>query len=409
MRSGKRILQFALVCLGLGQLQTAGQVIEGQRYPAQGRILVRQESVPSTNDSGNATPGMQTPVLGFVSGADLGELRSLLGVPGASALGEPLAVPAGVRSVYFAPGQSYALLAPKAGQFLGLMEFQGADEGAVVSVCAAIPQPDIVAFSPGASTAALYSKAEGRLQVVTGLPDSPQLARVIPKNDLPDEVRFLAVADDGVTLLEGTVHGAIYLLPQLGSPRLLYTAEDLQGMAFAPRTNDLVAFDRAASTAFLLQDVDGGSSYLLLADGMTGLNGTVFLQTSRAGAVIASTNSSTLWEINLQSRQVQDINLPGTPQMLQPLRTSGDYLLFYRTGFPAWILDSNGAAGVVSLVPASAVARRHPKPFPFWTIPGLRADESEQPDLVSQPGFGAGCTETREPTPAPKPPPRVTY
>ena len=245
--------------------------------------------------------------------------------------------------------------------------------------------------------------------MITGLPDSPELTRVIPGSDLPDEVRFLAIADDGVTLLEGTVHNAVYLLPQVGSPRFLHSAGDLEGIAFAPRSNDVVVFDREAGTAFLLQEVNAASSYLLLADGLTGLDGIVFLQTSSASAVIASTNSNNLWEINLRSLQVQNIHLPGMPQMLEPLRTSGDYLLYYRSGLPAWILDSNGGAGVVSLVPASTVPRIHPRPLPLSTTGGSPGDPNEQPDLVSRPGFGAGCTDVREPAPTPKPLPRPAY
>ena len=409
MRSGIRRPLLALLCLGLSQLQAAGQKTEAARHPEQGRIVVHQEAAPTSGDADNAAQGMQTPVLGFASGAEPGELRLLLGIPGASALGEPLAIPAGLRNFFFAPNQSYALLAPLSGGFLGLLTFQGAEGGTAVSICGAIPQPDIVAFSPGSSTAALYSKAEGRLQVITGLPDSPQLARIIPESDLPDEVRYLAVADDGMTLLEGTVHNALYVLPQMGLPRLLYTAGDLQGMAFAPRTGDLVAFDRAAGTAFLLQDVEGASAYLPLADGLSGMDGNVFLETSRAGAVIASTKSSTLWEINLQSFKVQNIRLPGMPQMLQPLRISGDYLLFFRTGLPAWILDSNSSEGGISFVPAGAVPSRHPKPFPFSKIRLLKGDQSEQPDLVSQGSSGAACTGAPEPTPVPQPLPRTSY
>jgi len=408
MRSGIRRPLLALLCLGLSQLPASGQKAEGPRYPAQSQIVVHTEAAPTSDDADNASQGMQTPVLGFVSSAEQGELRLLLGIPGASALGEPLAVPAGLRDLFFAPSQSYALLAPKASGFLGLMTFQGAEAGAVVSICGAIPQPDIVAFSPGASSAALYSRAEGRLQVITGLPDSPQLARVVPESDLPDEVRYLAVADDGVTLLEGTVHNALYVLPQPGLPRLLYTAGDLQGMAFAPRTRDLVAFDRAAATAFLLQDVDGASAYLPLADGLSAMDGNVLLETSRAGAVIASTKSSTLWEINLQSFKVQNIPLPGMPQMLQPLRISGDYLLFFRAGLPAWILDSNSAEGSISFVPAGAAPNRHPKPLPFSTIHVLKDNQSEQPDLVSHGASGAACAGVPEPTPAPAPLPRPT-
>ena len=399
MRSGGRILLFALIGLELGQLPAAGQSTGTQRFPKQGRIAVRQEAATSAE---GAAQGMQAPVLGFVSSAGTGELRALLGIPGASALGAPLAVTAGLLGVYFAPNQSYALLAPKAGNSLGLMTFQGAHEHAIISICGALPQPDIVAFSPGASAAALYSKTEERLQVITGLPDSPHLARVVAASELPDELRFLAVTDDGATLVEGTAQSAVYLLPQLGSPRLLYTAGDLQGMAFAPHSNDLVAFDRARSTAFLLQNVDGASSYLPLADSLTGLDGNVFLETSRAGAVIASTNSTTVWKIDLRSLEVESIHLPGMPQMLEPLRIPGDYLLFYRVGFPAWILDSNGVPGSVSFVPASAAPRRR-TPFPLTAARDLNGDQNEQPESVSQPVSGAGCTGAPEPTPATNP------
>jgi hypothetical protein len=135
----------------------------------------------------------------------------------------------------------------------------------------------------------------------------------------------------------------------------------------------------------------------------------VFLQTSRAGAVIASTKSSTLWEINLQSSKVENIPLPGMPQMLQPLRISGDFLLFFRTGLPGWILDSNSAEGSISFVPAGAAPSKHPGPFPFSTIHLLKDDQSEQPDLISQGASGAACTGTPEPTPAPQPLPRTRY
>ena len=245
--------------------------------------------------------------------------------------------------------------------------------------------------------------------MITGLPQSPDLARVIPRNDLPDEVRLLAVADDGITMLEGTVHNAIYLLPQDGSPRFLHSAGDLEGMVFTPRSSDVVVFDREGGTAYLLQEVSTASTYFPVAEGLTGLGGNVFLQVTSGSAVIASTSSNNLWQIDLQSLQVQNIHLPGMPQMLQPLRTSGDYLLFYRSGLPAWILDSNGAVGAVSLVPASTVARRHPRPIHLSTTGSLLGDAYEQPDLVNQPGFGLACTDAREPPPGPKPPPGLTY
>jgi hypothetical protein len=163
---------------------------------------------------------------------------------------------------------------------------------------ALLPGPQTTPPAASQKTEATRYPEQGQ---IVAHPEAAPKSRVVPESDLPDEVRYLAVADDGATLLEGTVHNAVYVLPQLGLPRLLYTAGDLQGMAFAPRTDDLVAFDRAAGTAFLLQDLAGASSYVSLADGRSGLDGNVFLQTSRAGAVIASTKSTDVGNFNVRT------------------------------------------------------------------------------------------------------------
>jgi hypothetical protein len=418
MGTQTRIPLLILVCAGLTSLCASAQ--------RQGQILERRAAQPTAAEESNADQTIQGPVLGFVYGGDYSELRPalgtprapsfgarselrpILGIPGASVLGAPVVVPSGVTGVYLAPSQNYALLAQSTAGFIGLMTFQGGVEGSLTAICGALSQPDIVSFSPSGNTAALYSKTEGRLQLITGLPDSPELARDIPRNDLPDDVGFLAVADDGVTLLEGTVHSALYLLPEGGTPRFLHSAEDLGGMVFAPGASDVVVYDRGTGTAFLLHEVNLSSSYEPLAKGLTGLSGNVFLQVNRGSAILGSANTNSLWQIDLQSLQVQNIHLPGLPLTLQPLRTSGDYLLFYQPGLPAWILDSNGEAGVVSLVPASTTAVGRPEPVPVSASGGLLADANEQPDLVSRPSFGSGCASAgRLPgRPGPLTPPR---
>jgi hypothetical protein len=64
-----------------------------------------------------------------------------------------------------------------------------------------------------------------------------------------------------------------------------------------------------------------------------------------------------LWEIDFQSLAVQDMQLPTTPAMLEPLRLSGHYLLTWQPGQPAWILNTNQEKGAVYFVPAAVEAR----------------------------------------------------
>jgi hypothetical protein len=58
----------------------------------------------------------------------------------------------------------------------------------------------------------------------------------------------------------------------------------------------------------------------------------------------------------LQSLRVQDLPLLATVTMLEPLRTSGRYLLSWQSGQPAWIVDATGQTCAVYFVPANVNA-----------------------------------------------------
>jgi hypothetical protein len=405
MRTEIRIPFLVLVCLGSGALAAPAQ--------RQGQILERQARQSNTGDGGDAVQSMQRPVVGFVYGSDGGELRAILGIPGASVLGGPLAVPAGIERVHFAPLQKYALLERETGASISLTTFQGAQAGTLNPVCGAIPHPDIISFSPSGNAAALYSKTAERIQVITGLPRMATLVRNISRNELPDEVKFLAVADYGAALLAGTVHNEVYLvylLEQESSPRFLHSAGDLGGIAFTPGTNDSLVFDREAGRVLLFRDVHTASSNFLLAEGVTGVRGQVLLQVQSGRAIIAGANSNHLWEIDLQSLEVQDVHLPITPLMLQPLRAPGTYLLFYQPGLPAWILDTSGGGGAVSFVPATVLKRTVVKRTLESSATGTVPESIELPGPAETTSYGPGCAEPREPVGEPRiGPPQAYY
>lgn len=309
---------------------------------------------PSTNTT--AGNQIQSPIVGFVSAAGGSELRAIEGVPGASTLSAPLAVPAEVTSLHFAPGQKYALAEQAEGASLGLTAFSGAQPAALVQIPGGISKPEVISFSPHGTAAALYSGSEGRLQVLTGLPDNPQLTRETTSGELPGAVRLLAIADDGVTLLAGTANNAVYLLAGT-EPQMLESVTDLGGMVFTPKSNDVLIFDRGAGTLVLMDGVSGARSKRMLAGGLTGLTSNVTLETDGRRAVITTSSANHLWEVDLQSQAVQEVQLPTAPAMLEPLRLSGHYLLAWKPGQPAWILNTNQEKGAVYFVPAAIEAQ----------------------------------------------------
>jgi hypothetical protein len=299
---------------------------------------------------------MQSPVLGFVYSANGSEVRTINGVSGASTQGLSLALPDGITGISFAPGQKSAIVERSNGASLAVISFSNASPGALVPIPGAISQPSIVAFSPNGANVALYAAGAGQLQVVTGLPNQPQVSRALGSSDLPDVAKALAIADDGVTLLEGTAHDALYLLSG-GGPQLLENLSDLEGISFNPKTSDALIFDRGGSSLSLMQNVSTLPTSRQVAGGLTGLAGTVALQTNGRKAVVTSTSANHVWEVDLESLQVQQLQLPATPSMLTPMWTSGDYLLSWQPGQLAWIVDTNQPKGAVYWVPAAAPAQ----------------------------------------------------
>ena len=298
---------------------------------------------------------MQTPLMGFASAISGGEVRAINGVPGASVLGAPLELPDGIAAIDFAPGQKSAIVQRTDGS-IGVISFAAAEPGPVTPVPGAIAQPDMVVFSPNGTVAVLYSTSLGRLQVLAGLPDKPQLTRDMQSGQFPGAVRVFAVADDGTTLVEGTVNSAVYLLAADGA-QLLESVSDLGGIVFRPKSNDALIYDRNGGVLSLMQGVTSSHSSQALASGLTGLEGTIAFQVSGRMAVITSTNANRLWQVNLQTLQAQNLSLPITPEMLKPLRVAGEFLLDWQPGGLAWIVDTNQAKGAVYMVPAAAQAQ----------------------------------------------------
>ena len=214
MRSGARIpiLLLLLVCFTTSLLNLG---CGGGGLPPSTQV---SQSIQTNR---KAPQSMQSPMLGFVYAPEGGELRAILGIPGASILSRPLAIPAGVTNLNFAPGQKYAIVEGAAGASIGVMTFPTANPGPLVEISGAISQPDIVSYSPNGAAAVVYSASEGRLEVVSGLPAAPRLSIEISSADLPNAVRLLALADDGVTLLAGAANSSVYRLVEGAGPQLL--------------------------------------------------------------------------------------------------------------------------------------------------------------------------------------------
>jgi len=321
----------------------------------------------AATDASSGSQSFHSPVVGLVSSTNRVEVRAILGVPGAALLSAPLPVPADVTRLYFAPGQQYAL-AERGGSSkpqyasrsraaslrtaslpLAVVTFTGAQLGALNPVIG-IAEPDIVSFSPSGGAAVLYSTSEAQLEVLTGLPSSPQISLQIARSSLPDDPQFLAIADDGVTLLEGSVHNAVYLIGSSTQPSLIFSATTLAAMIFAPASSTAAVFDSATGSVSLLQNVSGSPSTRLLTSGLSNLGPAAMVQFDSSAVLVTGSGSNTLWRIDSNTSQSQQVQLPALPASIAPLQLPHRFLLSWSSGQPAWMLDTSGPAQAVYFI-----------------------------------------------------------
>src|SRR5947209_1356195 len=139
------------------------------------------------------------PEMGFVFDAPAGAIRPVHGTPGAAILGEPLDLGFQLLSAAISSERQYALAVVPDDQQLRLIRFPGGTPS-IQTIDLAMPAPERTVLSPNGSAAVLFRSNPARVQVVSGLPDSP----AVQERDVTAigaALGDMAVSDDGAVLL----------------------------------------------------------------------------------------------------------------------------------------------------------------------------------------------------------------
>lgn len=313
---------------------------------------------------------MGRPVLGYVAqSAPLG-LRAILGVPGAATFGDPLPIPSDSSSVLVAPSQRFAWI-ERGGGAPAILNLGGTRAGNAMAVSGAIPVADVAAFSPSGSSLALYSAASGELQVLTGLPGTPQIAQDIKTSSLPGAPETLGISDDGGAVLLAS-GGLVYLLSSGGATQTVLTLSGSAAIAFLPGSRNAAVVDRGAGSLQLVRNGSSGVSSGVLATGLTGAadvsatgDGRSLVVTHPSSSGIGGSGSG-IWMVNAGTGAVSSFSTPIAPaglmRLANPLANQDSYLISSEPGQPAWIFvpnpaGSGGSGARTVFVPAAAPGR----------------------------------------------------
>ena len=294
---------------------------------------------------------IQGPQLGFVFDSAKGELRPILGIPGAAVLGHPLGLGVEVRAIAISPLQDYVLAV--GGEHNEAMVFnlshhpltsvavEGADRGA-----------SQIVISAEGKAAALYYKDRNRIAIVTGLPTNPKVASELYISG-SERLTSFAIADDGRTVV-GSSGDKVFQVTNGGEVPLLEDLGRVTAIALPTAKTALIA-DGPRNQIQRIRGIGAGIETDVIAGSKEGISAPVGVAVSRDGsrAFVANGKSGKVSIIQLNGEAA--VSTIACACKLTGLdRLSGNEV--YRlTGFssrPMWTLDAGGAEPRVLFVPA---------------------------------------------------------
>jgi len=286
------------------------------------------------------------PIAGYVFDASAQGVRPILGLPGASLLGDPLSLGFAASSAFIAPRQDMAFVIAGDGSF----HLFRINSGTVTefSVDGLGGAPDRVVFSPSGTAAALYGG--GSIQVITGLPGAPTVAGAIDvsSSGVPDS---FALSDDGTVLLL-SAGNAVRLIGSLADMGKLMDTAGSALLAFAAGTHDAAITDPTGAGVVLFHDLTGAGSSQVLAPPDATISASSAEAFSMDGKSLllasASAQSITTFDLGAGARNV--IACSCKPNSLSSM---GSVFRLNDLGKdPLWLLDTRPSQPQVLFVPA---------------------------------------------------------
>jgi hypothetical protein len=265
------------------------------------------------------------PSVGYVFEPEGQALRPILGTPGAALFGSKVEVGMNVRRAWVSPRSSFVLAEVEESREVLLIDLQrGAQAAKTLSTLST--GAERVAVSPTGTAMAFYFRIENRLQIASGLPDSPEVSSGIDLAILPGLLSSLAVSDDGraafAAFTDGGV-GAVYLITS-EQKRIIAQARDVRAMTFLTNSLKAVIADTTANEVRLLDDVMGAAATQILADESRGISHPLALQVSADNSRVFVLNSGAqaITTVDLTTGLLSHLPINGSASRLQ--RLGGD-------------------------------------------------------------------------------------
>jgi hypothetical protein len=289
------------------------------------------------------------PSLGIFYDPGAQAIRPIWGIPGASMAGQPIDVGFPIASAVVSPSQDYALGVSGDGS-IGLIKL-GANGSSAQVVPGGLGMPDRIVLSPAGKSAGLYYSGSTSVQILAGLPDSPQFVRLIDLSMLPNAPDVFAISDDGSLLLTGVrenadgapAQGEVFALSTDSPPRSIATLQHASAIAFLVQSHDALLADDIGNSVTLVQDAAAGAGVVWMFTGQQLLPAPDSVQASsdRQSFLAGSSRNGLVAILDSNGSNPVVLSCGCAPTEFRPLSTATIYQITEPASGLLWIVNSN--------------------------------------------------------------------
>jgi hypothetical protein len=307
-------------------------------------VLLREKPgvVRAAADEPAPTSAISGPVLGWVFDRSVRGVRPILGVPGASILGQALDVGFELDQAKVSPGQDYILGVAAESREVVLVRIQpgGVAVGALPGVPPGVEQ---MILSPTGRAAAFRYGGVGTIHVVHGLPEAPEVKREVDLAVMGSGASAVASSDDAEVLVAAAEDGAVWVAGADGNARVVGRFGHVRALAFLPRSQDVLIADDADNAVYLLRDAASSGHLLRLAGEQDGIAGPREVVASRDGrrAVVRNGGSGELVVLDLAGGPAVKVACEVEVTGLERLEGNAVFRLTEAEGREVWLLDGD--------------------------------------------------------------------
>jgi hypothetical protein len=313
-------------------------------------VLIALPAFYLSAETGSSING---PSLGFVSNDNGTKIWPLLGILGAAVPGQPLALPESITNAAISPQHDFTVaISTSTGQPVIIR--LGIPDPASVPVAGGRPNPGLIAISPSGSSVALYEKNSRVLQLVSGLPASPQVVYDLDISAVGNDVQDIAVSDDAALalVLVGNESRTLWVIQGNGAMSPV-SATRPSHIAFIARRPDALIADDATREVFLLQSLDQvpvRMPGMLLPEGERQFSAIAASIDGRS-IYVAQEGSEDISIVDLETRETTTVSCHCRPTVFSPLKGTSVFRLNGLSKGPITVLDASSSNPKTLFIP----------------------------------------------------------